>query len=464
MRQKIEAYLNEQKENIINDLQKLVEIPSVVSDPIEGKPYGEDSAAALDKTMELCKDAGLKVLNCDYHLIHADLGENPKLGILAHADVVRPGEGWSYPPFTCTIVGDRIYGRGTTDDKGPLIGALYAMKCIQDLNIQLKSGVRLLVGGAEETGKRIDLTYYHDRHEFPPNIVALDGEFPVVNAEKGIVRVAYGKDEMVGADESRAILSIHGSDTYNAIPGTASAVVCGVSKEDLEAAASKLSLDVSFSFEEEEDGKILIKGTGVRCHSSNPGNGINALTGLLTLLNKMQFTGQLANVIGKICTYFPHGDFNGKAAGIYFSREPMGDLTLTFSVMEYEGKDLSLITEIRYPNGATKEEILEKIKGIIKELGLEYKQTISASDPHYVEPSTPFVKTLLDVYHEYTGLPATCTSAGGSTYVHGYPGVVFGPYYPGKDYCIHKKDEFLDLPEFITNTAMLVEVILRICG
>ena len=224
MRQKIEAYLNEQKENIINDLQKLVEIPSVVSDPIEGKPYGEDSAAALDKTMELCKDAGLKVLNCDYHLIHADLGENPKLGILAHADVVRPGEGWSYPPFTCTIVGDRIYGRGTTDDKGPLIGALYAMKCIQDLNIQLKSGVRLLVGGAEETGKRIDLTYYHDRHEFPPNIVALDGEFPVVNAEKGIVRVAYGKDEMVGADESRAILSIHGSDTYNAIPGTASAV------------------------------------------------------------------------------------------------------------------------------------------------------------------------------------------------------------------------------------------------
>ena len=149
MRQKIEAYLNGQKRNIIYDLQKLVEIPSVVSEPVNGKPHGEDSAAALDQTMALCKQIGLKVLNCDYHFIHADFGENPKLGILTHADVVRLGEGWSYPTFACTEVGDRIYGRGTTDDKGPLIGVLYAIKCIKDLNIPLKSGVRLLVGGAE---------------------------------------------------------------------------------------------------------------------------------------------------------------------------------------------------------------------------------------------------------------------------------------------------------------------------
>ena len=50
------------------------------------------------------------------------------VGIIGHLDVVPEGEGWTYPPFELTIRDDILYGRGTIDDKGPVIASLYAIK------------------------------------------------------------------------------------------------------------------------------------------------------------------------------------------------------------------------------------------------------------------------------------------------------------------------------------------------
>ena len=62
-----------------------------------------------------------------------------QLDILAHLDVVPAGEGWQVTEAFEPVVKDgNLYGRGTADDKGPAVAALYAMRAVKELGIPLK--------------------------------------------------------------------------------------------------------------------------------------------------------------------------------------------------------------------------------------------------------------------------------------------------------------------------------------
>lgn len=66
------------------------------------------------------------------------MGEGDEIvGIAGHLDIVPVGGDWSYDPFKLTREGDYVYGRGTTDDKGPVLEALYAMKLLRDSGVKL---------------------------------------------------------------------------------------------------------------------------------------------------------------------------------------------------------------------------------------------------------------------------------------------------------------------------------------
>ena len=54
----------------------------------------------------------------------------------------------------------KIYGRGTADDKGPAIAALYAMRAVKELGIPVKKNVRLILGTDEECGSS-DIRHYY---------------------------------------------------------------------------------------------------------------------------------------------------------------------------------------------------------------------------------------------------------------------------------------------------------------
>ena len=73
--------------------------------------------------------------------------------------MVPEGEGWHHPPYAAEIEGGRLYGRGSIDDKGPVVASLFALKAIRDLGIPLNRRVRLLFGLNEETNDR-DVLYY----------------------------------------------------------------------------------------------------------------------------------------------------------------------------------------------------------------------------------------------------------------------------------------------------------------
>jgi succinyl-diaminopimelate desuccinylase len=147
----ISGEIRSYKDEILEDIVGIVRIPSVRGAASDGKPFGEGPAKALDYCLKLAENMGLKVKNVDGYAGHVEYGDGEGLvGILAHCDVVPAGEGWSKPPFVGEVENGRIYGRGTMDDKGPAISAIYCLKALKDLKIVPKRRIRVIIGASEE--------------------------------------------------------------------------------------------------------------------------------------------------------------------------------------------------------------------------------------------------------------------------------------------------------------------------
>lgn len=156
----------------------------------EEEPFGPGPAAALKYMLELCASMGFRTKNCDGRVGWAEIGQGDEMvGILCHLDVVPAGTGWDYPPFAMTLVGDRAYGRGTTDDKGPAMCCVYAMKDILNSGVTLKRRIRIIFGLSEETGVWEDMTYYTAHEERPVFGITPDADFPAIYGEKGILGI-----------------------------------------------------------------------------------------------------------------------------------------------------------------------------------------------------------------------------------------------------------------------------------
>ena len=118
---------------MIEALQKLVSFQSIAKEEGPEYPYGKEVHGAKEYVLELAKSFGMRVEDVPGKYAYIEIGEGPRLiGILSHLDVVPAGEGWTQDPFGGEIVDGKIYGRGTTDDKGPTIAVLYAMKALKE--------------------------------------------------------------------------------------------------------------------------------------------------------------------------------------------------------------------------------------------------------------------------------------------------------------------------------------------
>ena len=79
LNQKIDAYIAENKEQLLQDIAALVAIDSVEGTPEEGAPFGKGPRAALDKTLELAAGMGLATRNCENYMGYAELaGADPE--------------------------------------------------------------------------------------------------------------------------------------------------------------------------------------------------------------------------------------------------------------------------------------------------------------------------------------------------------------------------------------------------
>src|SRR3954451_11692966 len=140
-------------------LAEFVAIPSVSLDPARAV----DMRAAADWLAAQLAFANGRVVETDGHPVV--LGERivtddaPTVLVYGHYDVQPPGDeaAWQTPPFEPSIRDGRLYGRGATDDKGPVVVALEASRASEGVNL------RFLFEGEEEIGSP-SLPRFLDEH------------------------------------------------------------------------------------------------------------------------------------------------------------------------------------------------------------------------------------------------------------------------------------------------------------
>ena len=88
----------------------------------------------------------------------------PHVLLYAHHDVQPPGdeENWNTPPFEATLVGERLFGRGASDDKAGIITHLYSLKALMALAETVDIGVSVFIEGEEEAGSESFQNFLHE--------------------------------------------------------------------------------------------------------------------------------------------------------------------------------------------------------------------------------------------------------------------------------------------------------------
>ena len=169
------------------------------------------------------------------------------------------------------------------------------------------------------------------------------------------------------------------------------------------------------------------------------------------------------DAIKDLLVLIPHGDTRGNGLGIAMSDELSGDLTLAFSLLKIDEESLDATFDSRCPLCAKEDNVLNVVKEKLAEKHFEL-HTREMRPPHHVSGDSPFVKTLLAAYEQYTGQKGQCLSMGGGTYVHDLKnGVAFGASMPGTDNRMHGADEFAVIDELLTAAKIYAQVIVDLC-
>lgn len=443
-RKKSEEYLD----SAVILLSQLISFPSVMGEAEENAPFGKNCAEVLKFTAETLEDEFV-VKNFDNYAITASFNDEPaELGILAHLDVVPvEGQKWTTDPFTADIRDGRIYGRGSIDDKGPAAAVITAMRIIKDMGLPIKRNCRLILGSNEENGSA-DIEYYLTKESFPPMLFTPDGDFPVISAEKGMVRT-----EFAGKYGEDTVISLKGGSVVNAVPESARAVVALPADEVKKAVTERAGITVEVS--PDENG-TLIAVTGRGAHASTPQGGVNALTALLEILSALPIKGALSDEIRKLSALYPFGETDGASAGIKMSDEISGGLTSVLSIADCENGEFRFLSDTRFP-------VTFKSESVTDVFAKHGGNVLLKSEPHRADENSDFVKTLLSVYEDCTGEKGECLAIGGGTYVHDTEnGVAFGAQWEDINN-MHGADEFIGLDELKKDILIYTETIYRLC-
>lgn len=421
------------------DLAKILSIPSVAGEREGDYPYGKVCAQALDVAAEMAEKYGFKVENHEYHCMSILFGEEEQeIGIVCHLDVVPAGEGWSVEPYALTEKDGLLMGRGSHDDKGPFIQALYTMRFFKENNVKLPFTVRLILGSDEEVGSS-DLEYFVTVRKPPMFSFTPDSEFPVCIGEKGILSVEV---DLPAVPEG--FRSICGGTVTNAVAGTAFAIV-----DTDKALENKENITV----EKTEDGtKITAKGKA--CHAAMPESGVSAINLLVNyliengLLDKNGMFGLISDSTA---------EYKGITLGIAAENDDFGYLTCVGGVIKGDREKTVMHYNIRYLPETPYGEIVSSIEKAVSAYGGKVRIG-GQSDGYFVSADDKKIKALTDACEDVLGIECKPYTMGGGTYARWLPNTVaFGSgvesernYLGDERGGAHQRDEYISVKEFFS--------------
>ena len=404
------------QEEAVRAISDLVKTDSSLAKGTPAMPFGEGAAKCLADFLALAEGMGFQVTNYDNYVGEVIFGEGEEFAVLCHLDVVPAGEGWTHDPFGGEVSEGKIWGRGTTDDKGPAVCALYAMKALKDEGFVPKKKIKLIVGCNEENGWEC-IEHYNRCARMPAEGFSPDADFPVIYAEKGILHFSM---RFPFADAP--FTSLEAGERPNMV---CSRAVARCPRFDEEAAA-RCGL--------RREGDALVA-EGRSAHASTPEEGENALE---KLLRCFAATDERA---ARICALL----FDD-VLGLKQMKDETGSLTMSPNVASYDGKELTIVTDIRYPATFTQ----DRVTAVLDKFGAPYA-LLHCQAPLYNDKGNFLIATLQKVYERHTGEKGEPVAIGGGTYARALQnGAAFGPLFPGAPSTIHQADEYISLADVQT--------------
>ena len=412
----IDAFAEQNRDNIVRDISRLVAVPSVEGPPEPGAPFGAGPKAALDKALEIAAELGLSTHNAEGYIGWADTGtiaDGQKfLATITHTDVVPEGNGWDADPYTVRVREGWLLGRGVADDKGPSILCLYALKYLKDSGIALKYPVRALLGANEETNMH-DVDYYAAHYPMPAFCFTPDAEFPVCNGEKG----GFNGEIVSPKLENGVIAAFEGGVAHNAVPDRASCT--------LRVAPEQVHLTEGVTAEAGPDGTTILRGWGKSGHAAMPAGTVNAISLLVNCLLESGLCTPQEEAYLKVVQAL-HKATDGSGVGIAADDGLFDPLTIIGGTIAMQDGVIRQSFDCRYPTNTNPEKMqaaMEQVCGTAAHL-----ENLSSREPFYIAADSPAVQTLITTYNDVTGENKTPFTMGGGTYARHFPyAVSFGP-------------------------------------
>ena len=452
-RARVDAFIEKTRSDVKRDLSRLVAVPSVAADEDGEFVYGRAAAQALDVASSIGKEHGFLTENHGYRCVSVLLtGETEReVGIVCHSDVVPAGDGWSTDPFTL-VERDGLYiGRGTRDDKGGIIAALYAMKFISEEYGKLPFAVRLIIGSDEERGMS-DLPYFLATRRAPEFSFTPDSDYPVCIGEKGILGC-----EALLCDVG-VIADIRGGTADNSVCDSVIAII-NTEKE----LTSSDGITVAG-----EEGSYRVTATGKTAHAAYPDGSVNAVAVLASYLLDNDVTSDPRETAAlKIMAGLSESD--GSVFGIAGADTKSGPLTCICGRVFVRDSRIVTDINIRYPVTVVGGDVFATLSSRLALSGFEAELKYD-KPPYYFDPSGKHVRALIDAYTQITGRTDTTYTTGGGTYARAFPNTVaFGLTFTDAAGLLgegrggpHERDEYIALRELEDSIRIFAAALLNL--
>lgn len=480
--------IDEYKDEMVKTVQKLVTIKSVEDEPTVNAPFGTGVAEAFEYMIKKAQVEGFDIENVDNYGGHIEFGgytlnEEDKIigtsdeimGIIGHLDVVPEGTDWECDPYSGDIVDGKIYGRGTIDDKGPVVAAFFAMKALKDSGYVPEKKVRLILGLDEETNWK-GMKYYLSKVQAPTFGFTPDAEYPAIHGEKGILVFQLAKKIAKTTGKGIELRSLKGGNAANMVPDYARAVIRTEKREVYdkikELAAEYRNEKCSKEGQIAYGAKINCKGVGksleivthgVSAHGATPECGVNAVSVLMDFLGRIDIINDDINEFIEFYNKNIGFEFDGTSMGCGFSDEPSGKLVFNVGKVELDGQAVILTINIRFPVTFNDDAVYEAMMPVINKYNMGVVK-VKARDPIYMPADDPMIKILMDVYAEHTGdKESKPIVIGGGTYARAAKNIVaFGSVFPGDKELAHQKNEYIEIDKLLLNARIFADAIYRL--
>lgn len=419
--QRFEEWMKENASGFTEDLIHLISFRSVSQNGEGGYPFGTGCARCLDAALEIGKKFGLKTENHEYYCgsVILEGKQKEEIGIVGHLDIVSEGNGWTYSPYEAVEKEGYVIGRGSADNKGAVMMALYSLKFLHDMGIRPRYTIRVLMGCNEESGME-DVKYYAKNYEAPMLSLCCDTGFPFHYGEKG----RYVAKLRAGIDRSE-IEEISGGTSVGSVADKASAVLKGQAAQK----AEKASLPEGVERTSGENGTVTITAHGRAGHTAFPEGTVNAIQKLAQALTEAELvTGKNKTTLLFLERAFR--DYYGEGLNIAVEDEHSGKLTHAGGLLVREGDEVVQSLNVRYPITLPN---ADEIKRHVHEVCDQYGVAVEKEDddpPFYIERGLPVLRLLDRTCREFmdVGDDEPFVMRGG-THCRRFPRLVgYGPF------------------------------------